>query len=311
MRQDVGVLDELEGHRPAVRFLDLARRRILDPVVCDRRDRNEDIDGRRRLLHGIEHLQRGAHVDARHARWRRERDGAADQRDRRACLLRRPGDRIAHLAGEDTHRVHRLFGRARGDEHALAGERFRREERLDLRGNVTRLEHAAEADLAAGLVARRRAGDDDAVLAQAGNISLCRRVLPHLHVHGGRDEQRPAAREAQARQQVVGEAIGELGDEVRRCRGDRDELAVAREFDVAHGVADPRIPQIAPHRLAGKRLQSRRRDEARRRLRHRDPHVGSATHEQPRELGRLVGGDATGQPEQNLLAGQRHGQGTR
>ena len=54
--------------RCAVRLLDLLRGRILDPVVGDRGDGDEDVGALHVLLHRLEHLLRGAHVDARHAR---------------------------------------------------------------------------------------------------------------------------------------------------------------------------------------------------------------------------------------------------
>jgi len=54
-------------------------------------------------------------------------------------------------------------------------------------------------------------------------------------------------------------------------------------------------------------LQRRRRDEATRRLGHDDAHVGAGLDEKARQLGRLVGGDSAGDPEQNPLSGNvRH-----
>ena len=88
-------------------------------------------------------------------------------------------------------------------------------------------EHAAHADLAARLVAARRArGSRRRRARRLRDVALRRRVVPHLPVHRRRDEQRALAREAQRREQIVGEAVRELGDEIGG--GGRDDDRVAR-----------------------------------------------------------------------------------
>ena len=53
------------------------------------------------------------------------------------------------------------------------------------------------------------------------------------------------------------QAVRELGHEVGGRRRDEDQLAVARQLDVRHGVVDARVPQVGPHRLSGQRLHRR------------------------------------------------------
>ncbi len=105
------------------------------------------------------------------------------------------------------------------------------------------LEHAAHADLAARLVAGRGAEDRDAIAAQQGDVALRRGVVPHLAVHRGGDEERAVAREARRREQVVGEAVGELGEEVGARGRDHDRIRPARELDVRHAVGEARDPR--------------------------------------------------------------------
>jgi ABC-type glutathione transport system ATPase component len=105
---------------------------------------------------------------------------------------------------------------------------------------------------------------------------------------------------------TTGEAMRQLGHEVGRGRRDQDQLAIARKLDVAHRVVHARVPQIAPHRLAGQRLHGGRADKARRRLGHGHAHVRAVLDQQARELRSLVGRDAAGNAEQNAFAGQRH-----
>ncbi len=81
-------------------------------------------------------------------------------------------------------------------------------------------------------------------------------------IAGGHD-QRHRARQAQRAEQVVGVTVGEAGEEVGGRRGDQDRVGVAAEVDVRHVVGHARIPQVGPHRVAGKRLVGHRGHEAR------------------------------------------------
>ena len=159
------------------------------------------------------------------------------------------------------------------------------------------LQHPALAGLAAGLVAGARAEHDDAVGGEPRDVALVRGVRPHLPVHRGRDEQRAVARERQRGQEVVGVAVGDLGEKVRRRRRDDDRVGAARQVDVAHAVVGAGRPQVGEHRPARQRLQRQRRDEAAGGVGHADVDGDAGLDEQPRELGRLVRGDAAGQAQ--------------
>ena len=165
-----------------------------------------------------------------------------------ARLGRRLREREAHLArarvGDAAHRVDRLERRAGGEQHALARQHLRLRPRDDRGEDLLRLQHAAVAGLAAGLVAGAGPEDDDAVGDELRDVALGGRVGPHLPVHRRRDEQRAFAREAQRRQQVVGVAVRELGEEVGRGGRDDDGVGAAREIDVAHRVVGAGCPQV-------------------------------------------------------------------
>ena len=70
---------------------------------------------------------------------------------------RRARDRKTHLAAgavrDATHRIDRLEGRPRGDEHAPARQQLRLKERDQLGKQFSRLQHAAIAGFTTGLVA--------------------------------------------------------------------------------------------------------------------------------------------------------------
>ena len=164
-----------------------------------------------------------------------------------------------------------------------------------------RFEHATKARLAAGLVAACWSEDRDSVAAQGGNIAAGRRVFPHLAVHRRRHQQRAIAGEGQCAQQIIGEAIGELGDEISRCRRNQQRIGVARKVDVRHVIGDACIPLVGENRLARKRLESDRRHEAAGCFGHRHLYAGTLFGEQANEFCRLIGSDATRDAKKNAF----------
>jgi hypothetical protein len=159
-----------------------------------------------------------------------------------------------HLAagqiGDAAHRVDGLEGGAGGDQHPPAREQLGLEVRDQLVAQGRRLEHAAVADLAAGLVAGIGAEHQGTVGAQLRHIALRRRMCPHLAVHRRRHQQRHVCsmalgpRQAQQGQQIVGAALHQPGDEVGAGGGDQDRVGIARQVDVRHVVVRTRIPLI-------------------------------------------------------------------
>ena len=255
------------------------------------------------------HLLGGRHVDAAHVARRRERDRAGDQRDVGAGLGGGAGDREAHLAAravaEAAHRIDRLERRPGGDEDAPAGEQLGLEERDHLGEQLVGLEHPAVAEFAARLVAVARAEHGRAVGGELGEVALRRRMGPHLAVHRRRDQQRAALdrpRQAEQREQIVGAAMQQLGDEVGARRCDQHRVGLAREVDVRHVVGFARIPLAGVDGAVGERLQRHRGDELLGRLGHHDLHRRPGLDQRPRQLGRLVAGDAARQAEHDVAA---------
>ena len=79
-----------------------------------------------------------------------------------------------------------------------------------------------------------------------------------------------------------------------------------------HWVGYPRrlglgVEQVRAHALAGQRLEGQGADELLRGARHDHAHLGARAHQQARQLGGLVGGDAAGHAEDDTTSGQvRH-----
>ena len=95
-------------------------------------------------------------------------------------------------------------------------------------------------------------------------------------------------RERRLGEDVVGEPVRELGQRVRRARRD-DEQVGAREMEI----------DVVPRRPPGERPERLGRDEALGAGRDERHDVVAVLDEQPAQLARLVGGDATGHAEQD------------
>ena len=134
-------------------------------------DEAVDADGRSRQIQlggdSIQHLPGTLHADEAHAGRSRQLGGPADQRDRSAGAAAGLGQGIAHLAGgligDAAHRVDGLVGGTGREQDALALQQLGREEGVQLLDQVQRLQHAAGAHFAAGLLARVGAQHADAV----------------------------------------------------------------------------------------------------------------------------------------------------
>ena len=163
------------------------------------------------------------------------------------------GQREAHAPGaavaDEAHRVDRLARTAGGDEHlqAVPGAPARRDDGLDGGQQVRRLGQAPDAPLVPGA---QRAGagvdDDHAALAQEREVGLRGRVLVHVVVHRRRDEDGAGGGQRGRGQQVVGQAVGQLGDRVGGRRRDQEGVGVADQLEVAERV-------VLRRRLIGER----------------------------------------------------------
>jgi len=87
-------------------------------------------------------------------------------------------------------------------------------------GDGVRLGHAPRADHAAGQLARPRLDYAHAALAEGFEVGLRRRMLPHIHVHRGRHEDRRGGGQVEGGEKIVGDAVGEFGQDVGRGRSD-------------------------------------------------------------------------------------------
>jgi hypothetical protein len=113
-------------------------------------------------------------------------------------------------------------------------------------------------------------------------------MRPHAVVHRRRDQQRPAVRERGLAEDVVGQAVRELGERVRGQRRD-DEQVSLRQVRV-RALVDGTV---------GERRKGLAGDEALGARRHERDHLVPGAHEAPSQFACFVSGDAAGHTEKN------------
>src|SRR5271169_6053904 len=127
-------------------------------------------------------------------------------------------------------------------------------------------------------------------------------MLEHAGVHRGRDEQRAPRREGRHGEQVVGEPVRQLREDVGRRGGDEEEVRPSREADVQD--VRVRAPEVRVRRAAREGLERQGRDEPARGRRQDRVHVRARLREEARELGGLVRGDGAADAEEDSLAAE-------
>jgi hypothetical protein len=142
-----------------------------------------------------------------------------------------------------------------------------------------------------------------AICAQLRQVALRGRMLPHLTVHGRRDQQwttRQRTRQTQQAEQIIGTAMQQFGQKIGACRCNQNRIGLARQIDMRHVVGRAVIPLVAVHSLSGQRLQGHGRDELLGRSRHHHLHLGPQLDQQPQQFRRLVAGNPAAQAQQYL-----------
>src|SRR2546425_49867 len=116
-------------------------------------------------------------------------------------------------------------------------------------------------------------------------------------------------REQERRQEVVGDPVGGLREEVRGRRCHDDSVAPLRERDVLDGIGALRVEEVGEHRSPGQGAERQRADELTRVLgeTHRDR--GAEPAELAQQVHCLVGGDRPGDAEDQLAAFEAHALG--
>ena len=129
-------------------------------------------------------------------------------------------------------------------------------------------------------------------------------MLPHLGVHGGREEHRTPGRQQGRGQQIVGAAGRRAGQQIGRGRCDHNEVRLLTQTDVGH------LGYVGEHSgaypMTGQCLEGGGADEAQCRFGGDHPNVVTAFAELAHHRASLVGRDAAGHADDDPLGA--HGQ---
>ena len=76
-------------------------------------------------------------------------------------------------------------------------------------------------------------------------------MLKHLLIHRRRDGYPAFGGQRNGQQQVIGIAIGQPGDGVRRGWSDQQQVSPTRQFDMIHRILRIGLEQLSINRMAG------------------------------------------------------------
>jgi hypothetical protein len=234
---------------------------------------------------------------------------AGHQRDLGAAQPRLLGERKPHPAARSVphvaHGIDVLVGWTRRHQHAAAaqGGFARRQHAAGRLDDLRRLGQPALANPAAREIPLARLDEAHAARGQRLHVPLHRLVRQHVAVHRRRQQHRGARRQVERGQEIVGDAVGELADDVGGARRDEQQRdAVGNRYVLDVGV-HPGPPLRRDHRPPCDGLEGHRADETGGRPGHHGDDVVAALLQAAAHLHRLVGADAAGDAERD----QRHG----
>ena len=237
------------GALPSAAFLILVPRGRDRPEVGGRRGHHHGVGAGRGADDGVAEL--GGRLDPDHLDAGRvgQRDVGGHQGDLGAARGRRTRQGVALQAGrpvaQEADGVEVLAGAAGADHDRAAGQvGSGHAARQHLAAHLEDLERVGQPALAgvgAGEAALGRLDDQGAAAAQGGHVGGGGGVLPHLGVHGRGEHDRAPGGQEGVGEQVVGQPVRRLGQQVGRGGGDHDEvggLADADVRDLVHVVPD-------------------------------------------------------------------------
>ena len=199
----------------------------------------------------------------------------ADKDHSRSAALRGLCQRVAHLAAgavsQEAHRVESFTSAAGSDQHNLAGQVMTASERTQHRVcDCIGLCHSAHAHHATGEVARAWVHDQHASLPQDFQVGLSRGMIPHVHVHCRSHKHRRGSCQVHRGQEIVGNAMSKLGQNICRRRSHNQRLGPLRLANMLNpvlfagclsGATARFVPQAGDNPVPGERSKRERLHE--------------------------------------------------
>jgi len=181
------------------------------------------------------------------------------------------------------------------------------ENRLDGGNDLGHLGHAAIADFATGQIAGAGADLANAARAQGGDVGLGGGMLPHEQIHRGRHQDRLVRGQQQGRGKIVGQTRRHLGHQIGAGGGDDHQIGGAAQLNMAHAIVVGQGEQVVMHRLARQGRDRQRSDELGSAFGQNAGDRRAFVFQAANQLKGFVGGDASGNDQEDAAAGERHG----
>ena len=165
---------------------------------------------------------------------------------------------------------------------------------------------AAGAGHAAGEISGAGLNDLHAALAENFEIRLRRGMIPHVHVHRGRDDDGRGGREIERGQKIAGDSLREVRENVGRGGSDDEGIDRLRDGDVLDGGVDVGLMLFAGREHAGDDFfsgesgEGERADELLGGAGHDDLHADAAVLQQADDFRGLISCDSAGDAESDL-----------
>ena len=268
---------------------------------------DEDVRLGQQILHRPEHVRRRGHRPGVHEGDQGQAGGAGDQGDLGPPEHGLPGDGIPHPAGavvgEEAHRVQGLLGGAGGHRHPHPLEGLGPGQ---LPGDVIqedlRLGHLSAAHRLAGQQAAVRRDDLKAVALQGLQVVLGDGVFQHGGVHGWGHQLLALGRQDHGGEHVVCNAVGQLGDDIRRGRGNEDQVRCRGQGDVMDVVGKVPVKSVHHAAVVGEGLEGQGGDELRGIPGHHHVDLRPRLPQGRGHVGDFVGGNAARDAQQYTLS---------
>jgi hypothetical protein len=245
------------------------------PVVGDRRRLDHDRRDLGGMEHRLAHLEGGLDRDHPNPARQREMGWSGDERHRGAAPHRLGGDRVSHAAGRAIAQIANgvePLSRGPGRHQDMVAREVpagpqETNRRLDDVRDLGEPPLAVEAGRELPVTGLQHGGPPG---AERRHVGLDRGMLPHATVHGRPEEHRPAHREEERPQEVIGEPEGRTRQGVRGGGGDQEQVGALGERHVLHRGRLLRVEQVREDRSTGQRPEGEWRHELARVGRHHD-----------------------------------------
>ncbi len=287
------------------------RGRGLRAVVGNRGRLDDDVAVLETIQHGPGHLLGGLNPDDIDIEGIGQHGRTGDQRHAGTAVFGGPGHGKPHFTGrgvaDEAHRIDRLARRTGGHQHPLVFKILGCQTADQSVKDLRRFRQTARADRAAGQIPCPRLHNAVAVASQDIEVPLNRATAVHVGVHGRAKNYRRGHHHHHGGEGVVGNAVGQLTDQVGRGRCNHDGIGLGRPIDVPKRSLVRLLEEAGADRTTREGLKRHPADEVLRVAGHHHPDGGLLAGHEAQQFDALVCGDAAADAQNDIFVFQSVG----